>query len=329
MNNSNLALLIDGDNVSPKIIVGLMAEIANYGNASVRRIYGDWTSPSLKGWKACLLNHSITPIQQFAYTSGKNATDGAMIIDAMDLLYTGRFASFCLVSSDSDFTRLAARIREQGVTVCGFGERKTNTAFIAACDKFMYFDVLSVEPEEPLTAPQSPKPGIVPVFVRNQPIKRPLDQTAIMGLARAVNNVMGDNDNWVNLADVGNYLSKISPDLHARNYGYERLREFVEASGIMDLKWKKTWRGTVIVLRAPNCSQQGSKRLLVLTANAAIDGTVQEREMRPGVSMDPRQPQQLTTTSRADDNIMATATTTCACEANAELKKSGMVFVRL
>jgi uncharacterized LabA/DUF88 family protein len=118
--NSNLALLIDVDNVSPKIVVGLMAEVVNYGTASVKRIYGDWTSPSLKSWKGCLLNHSITPIQQFAYTSGKNSTDGAMIIDAMDLLYTGRFSSFCIVSSDSDFTRLAARIREQGVTVYGF-----------------------------------------------------------------------------------------------------------------------------------------------------------------------------------------------------------------
>jgi uncharacterized LabA/DUF88 family protein len=139
INPINLALLIDGDNVSPKIIAGLMAEIANYGTASVRRIYGDWTNPSLKSWKTCLLDHSILPIQQFAYTQGKNSTDGAMIIDAMDLLYTGRFSSFCIVSSDSDFTRLAARIREQGVTVYGFGERKTNSAFIAACDKFCLF----------------------------------------------------------------------------------------------------------------------------------------------------------------------------------------------
>src|ERR1700712_3408191 len=156
-NSGNLALLIDGDNVSPKIIVGLMAEIANYGTASVRRIYGDWTSPYLKAWKTCLLEHSILPIQQFAYTTGKNATDGAMIIDAMDLLYTGRFSSFCLVTSDSDFTRLASRIREQGVTVYGFGERKTHSAFIAACDKFIYLDVLSVEPEESTAAPQSPR----------------------------------------------------------------------------------------------------------------------------------------------------------------------------
>lgn len=237
-NNTNLALLIDGDNVSPKIIAGLMAEIANYGTASVRRIYGDWTSPSLKNWKGCLLNHSITPMQQFAYTSGKNSTDGAMIIDAMDLLYTGRFSSFCIVSSDSDFTRLAARIREQGVTVYGFGERKTNTAFIAACDKFMYFDVLTVESEESLVAPQSPRADMPPVLVRKQPTTRPLDRAALTGLAMAVTNTPSYSDNWVNLADVGSYLSKLSPDLHARNYGYERLRDFAEASGIVELKLK-------------------------------------------------------------------------------------------
>lgn len=236
--NSNLALLIDGDNVSPKVVVGLMAEIANYGTASVRRIYGDWTSPSLKGWKACLLNHSITPMQQFAYTSGKNSTDGAMIIDAMDLLYTGRFSTFCLVSSDSDFTRLAARIREQGVIVYGFGERKTNTAFIAACDKFMYFDVLNVEPEEPIVTPHSPRPGLPPHLVHSVPTRRPLDQAALAGLGRAVMNSNSYGDNYANLADVGSYLNKISPDLNARNYGYERLKDFVEASGIVDLKWK-------------------------------------------------------------------------------------------
>lgn len=241
INGSSLALLIDGDNVSPKIIAGLMAEVANYGTASVRRIYGDWTRPSLNGWKACLLNHSITPIQQFAYTTGKNSTDGAMIIDAMDLLYTGRFSSFCLVSSDSDFTRLAARIREQGVTVYGFGERKTNNAFIAACDKFMYFDVLSVELqelEEPSRTEELPKPGMVPVVVRSQPPKRPVDSTARAAIRLAISNTTGHGDKWVNLADIGSYLRKISPDLNARNYGYERLREFVEASGMVDVKLK-------------------------------------------------------------------------------------------
>ena len=132
---ATLALLIDGDNASPRIVAGLLAEVAKYGVASVRRIYGDWTKPNLTGWKSCLLEHSIQPIQQFAYTTGKNATDGAMIIDAMDLLNTGRFVGFCIVSSDSDFARLAARIREQGVRVYGFGERKTPKPFVAACDK--------------------------------------------------------------------------------------------------------------------------------------------------------------------------------------------------
>ena len=181
-NSTNLALLIDGDNVSSKIITGLMAEIAKYGTASVRRIYGDWTSPLMNKWKTCLLKYSITPMQQFAYTTGKNSTDGAMIIDAMDLLYTGRFTSFCIVSSDSDFTRLAARIREQGLTVYGFGERKTNSAFIAACDKFVYFDVLSVEPDEPLVAPRLTREGGLPVLTRTQPDKRPLDFLALNGL---------------------------------------------------------------------------------------------------------------------------------------------------
>ena len=246
--NSNIALLIDGDNVSPKIIVGLLAEIANYGTVSVKRIYGDWTSPYLKGWKECLLNHSITPIQQFAYTTGKNATDGAMIIDAMDLLYTGRFSSFCLVSSDSDFTRLAARIREQGVTVYGFGERKTNTAFIAACDKFMYFDVLNVDSDEALVALPATKKEILTDLVRTQPVKRPIDQAALVGLARAVASGASVSDDWVNLAEVGIHLSKLSPDLHARNYGYEKLREFAEASGIVELKGEKVDSKPPIVL---------------------------------------------------------------------------------
>ena len=147
--DSHLAVLIDGDNVSPKFVAGLMAEIANYGNPSVKRIYGDWSSPTMKSWSECLPEHAIQPMQQFAYRAGKNATDIAMIIDAMDLLYTGRFSSFCLVSSDSDFTRLAARIREQGISVYGFGNRKTtNRALVNACNEFIYFDALPVRVEE-------------------------------------------------------------------------------------------------------------------------------------------------------------------------------------
>jgi uncharacterized LabA/DUF88 family protein len=250
-NSANMALLIDGDNVSPKIVAGLMAEIANYGTASVRRIYGDWTTPSLKGWKKCLLDYSILPIQQFAYTQGKSSTDGAMIIDAMDLLYTGGFSSFCIVSSDSDFTRLAARIREQGVTVYGFGERKTNSAFIAACDKFVYFDVLDASAYEPKEQPTpqfptteiNPTPELRPhsqLLARAESPKQPLDEVALTGLTKAIQLSNRYDGNFANLADVGLYLSRISPDLNARNYGYQRLREFVTASGIVELKWKQT-----------------------------------------------------------------------------------------
>ncbi|KAH8733148.1 NYN domain-containing protein [Phaeosphaeriaceae sp. PMI808] len=256
--SGNLALLIDGDNVSPKIIVGLLAEIANYGTISVRRIYGDWTSPQLNGWKTHLLNHSIQPIHQFAYTTGKNSTDGAMIIDAMDLLYTGRFSGFCIVSSDSDFVRLAARIREQGVTVYGFGERKTVPAFIAACDKFVYFDVLNVGEEvvgqvipqasmKPVVAPSVP---VVPAEggVRIKEFKRPLDQAALDALEKAINGSVGYDGNYANMAMVGTYLRRISPDLNARNYGYDRLKDFVEASGIVNLKWKEMGNNPPILL---------------------------------------------------------------------------------
>ncbi|KAH7069590.1 NYN domain-containing protein [Paraphoma chrysanthemicola] len=230
-NNSNVAVLIDADNVSSKHVAGLLAEIANYGTASVKRIYGDWTSPYIGPWKDCLLKYSIIPIQQFAYTTGKNATDSAMIIDAMDLLYTGRFSSFCLVSSDSDFTRLAARIREQGVTVYGFGERKTPAPFIAACDQFMYFDALKVQDEQEVPAtqehssgyqPQRPGPesaSLAPSFQARLPpsmlARKALGQAALKALALAVSN---------------------SADMQPRNLGYDRLRDLMEASGIVELR---------------------------------------------------------------------------------------------
>lgn len=227
-----LALLIDGDNATPKIITGLLAEIANYGTASVKRIYGDWTKPNLNGWKECLLEHSIQPVQQFAYTTGKNATDGAMIIDAMDLLYTGRFSGFCIVSSDSDFARLAARIREQGVIVYGFGERKTPRPFITACDKFVYFDVLNTAGEqkeaEAVTAPKA-------AAAKPAPAKAALDRAALDMLAKAV-TASADEDGRANLARVGAHLAKQSPDFDARNYGFPRLSDLVEASSIVEVE---------------------------------------------------------------------------------------------
>lgn len=236
--SGTLALLIDGDNASPKIIVGLMAEIANYGTASVKRIYGDWTGPNLKGWKECLLEHSIQPIQQFAYTTGKNATDGAMIIDAMDLLYTGRFSGFCIVSSDSDFARLAARIREQAVTVYGFGERKTPRPFITACDKFVYFDVLNAPAEEIEEAalPARHKPAEAkPAVAKATPGKAGLDKAARDMLTKAV-IATAEEDGRANLAQVGGHLAKQAPDFDARNYGFPRLSDLVKASGIVDVE---------------------------------------------------------------------------------------------
>lgn len=248
-NATNLALLIDGDNVSAKNIAGLMAEIAKYGTASVRRIYGDWTDSSTRSWKNCLLDYSILPIQQFAYTQGKNSTDGAMIIDAMDLLYTGRFSGFCIVSSDSDFTRLAARIREQGVTVYGFGERKTNSAFIAACDKFVYFDVLNTLAYRSKNQSHSPQASgsDVPSLNRTSQVlalaetpKRPLDAAALAGLAKVIELTGRYENGFANLADVGMYWNRISPKFNARNYGYERLYDLVEATGLAELKMERT-----------------------------------------------------------------------------------------
>jgi uncharacterized LabA/DUF88 family protein len=245
MTTDTLALLIDGDNASPKIVSGLLAEIANYGTASVRRIYGDWTKPNLNGWKDCLLEYSIQPVQQFAYTTGKNATDGAMIIDAMDLLYTGRFSGFCIVSSDSDFARLASRIREQGITVYGFGERKTPRPFITACDKFIYVDVLSSGAEAAAQAKAAAKPKASVSSVKSEPERSPapqgvaasgkLDDAALEMLRKAV-EASAEEDGRANLARVGAHLAKQSPDFDARNYGYARLSDLAEASGILDVE---------------------------------------------------------------------------------------------
>lgn len=245
-NNQTLALLIDGDNTTPKIVGDLLAEVANYGTANVKRIYGDWTKPNLNGWKACLLEHSIQPVQQFAYTTGKNATDGAMIIDAMDLLYTGRFSGFCIVSSDSDFARLAARIREQGVTVYGFGERKTPRPFITACDKFIYFDVLNtVEEQKGIQAAAETK---APAIKPHSP-KAELNRDALTMLRKAV-AASADDDGRANLAVVGSHLAKQAPDFDARNFGFQRLSDLVEASGIVEVE--RVGNPKIIMVRLKN-----------------------------------------------------------------------------
>jgi len=227
-NGSTLALLIDGDNASPKIVAGLLAEVAKYGVASVRRIYGDWTKPNLTGWKSCLLEHSIQPIQQFAYTTGKNATDGAMIIDAMDLLNTGRFDGFCIVSSDSDFARLAARIREQGITVYGFGERKTPRPFVTACDKFIYLDVLRPQDE----ADHAPAARAAAKASAKKTARDP----QLVATLRGAVNAVSDEDGWADLGAVGSHIAKQLPEFDPRNYGFARLSELVEASGLAEME---------------------------------------------------------------------------------------------
>jgi len=241
---ANLAVLIDGDNASAKVITALLAEIAHYGTASVKRIYGDWTQPNLSAWKAVLLEHSLQPVQQFAYTAGKNATDGAMIIDAMDLLYTNRFAGFCLVSSDSDFTRLASRLREQGVTVYGFGERKTPRPFITACDKFVYFDVLAPSVTEPTVTPLTP--------AKLSSKKQSIDKALSTSLVQAVTTLSPDAE-WTHLGAVGNYIAKQMPDFDPRNYGFTKMSELVEASTLFDIKRDTERQGAIYVrLRKSN-----------------------------------------------------------------------------
>ncbi|MBX7255295.1 MAG: NYN domain-containing protein [Candidatus Hydrogenedentes bacterium] len=233
-----LAVLIDADNTQSSIIEGLLAEIAKYGVASVKRIYGDWTLPALKGWKEVLLEHSIQPIQQFGYTRGKNATDSAMIIDAMDLLYTGKFTGFCLVSSDSDFTRLASRIRESGLLVYGFGEKKTPAAFVSACDKFIYTEVLRAKINEN------------DAIARKSASELKQD-TKLVRLIRNAVESSSDEVGWAHLANVGSNIAKQSPEFDPRNYGYAKLSELINAIKLFDIEERQVGegRGKAIYLR--------------------------------------------------------------------------------
>ncbi|MDN3352052.1 NYN domain-containing protein [Actinomadura sp. DC4] len=225
-NAAKLAVLIDADNAQPAITEGLLAEVAKYGTAHVKRAYGDWTGTSLRGWKDQLLTQSIQPIQQFAYTTGKNATDAAMVIDAMDLLYSGRFDGFCIVSSDSDFTRLAARIRESGLTVYGFGERKTPKPFVAACDKFIYIENLVPSAAAPAGA-AAPTPRTLAAKLKGD--------TALMNQLGNAVEAASDDDGWAALATVGHIITKQRPDFDSRNYGYAKLSDLMAATTLFEL----------------------------------------------------------------------------------------------
>jgi uncharacterized LabA/DUF88 family protein len=210
-----LAVLIDADNVPYANIKGILTEVARYGIPMIKRIYGDWTKPNLSGWKPVLLEHAITPVQQYGYTSGKNATDSAMIIDAMDILYGNTVEGFCIISSDSDFTRLAIRIREAGKRVIGMGESKTPNPFIVACDKFVYIEVIDKDELKKSNNSKIKFTGEV-------------KEKLIKSLSEAIDDV-ADEEGWAFLGDVGNHLIKNNPDFDSRNYGFMKLTHLVKS----------------------------------------------------------------------------------------------------
>ncbi len=218
-----LAVLIDADNTQASIIDGLLNEVAKYGVASVKRIYGDWTSTNLRSWKEKLLEYAIQPIQQFSYTTGKNSTDSAMIIDAMDLLYTENLDGFCVVSSDSDFTRICARLRENGKLVLGFGEKKTPKPFVAACDKFIYTEILR-EGEDEVTPARAQKSS---ADLRGD--------RRVASLLRSAVEDSADEFGWAYLGAVGTYVANRQPEFDPRNYGYRKLGDLIKASGLFEI----------------------------------------------------------------------------------------------
>ncbi len=217
-----LAVLIDADNIPYANVKAMMEEIAKYGNPTFKRIYADWTKPTVSGWKSILLENAITPIQQYSYTTGKNATDSAMIIDAMDILYTGRVDGFCLVSSDSDFTRLAMRLREAGMRVIGIGEKKTPNPFITACDKFIYIEILAEQEQENPENKSSKKK--VPKLESFQKV-----DNRVIKLIRSSINDLADEGGWAFLGELGNLVLKKQPNFDPRNYGFKKLMPLIKS----------------------------------------------------------------------------------------------------
>jgi uncharacterized LabA/DUF88 family protein len=228
-----IAVLIDADNVSAHPIKEMMEEIAKYGNPTIKRIYGDWTKPQLGKWKNVLLENAINPIQQYSYTTGKNATDSAMIIDAMDILYSERVDGFCLVSSDSDFTKLATRLREAGMLVLGMGEKKTPDPFIVACDKFIYVEILqNVEQDQPEN--------------KGKEQKRPQIDRITTKLIKLIHNTisdLADDDGWAFMGDVGNLLQKKQPNFDSRNYGFQKLTPMISSINAFEIEERESQRG--------------------------------------------------------------------------------------
>ncbi|MBX9808856.1 NYN domain-containing protein [Candidatus Gracilibacteria bacterium] len=231
-----LAVLIDGDNIPSAYVKEMMEEIAKYGNPTIKRIYGDWTRPGLAKWKDLLLENAITPIQQYGYTTGKNATDSAMIIDAMDVLYSEKVDGFCIVSSDSDFTRLATRLREAGMKVYGIGEKKTPKPFIVACDKFIYIEILKPITKDTLKKKVKKGEKITPEIISETqaPSVDIITPELIRLISTTVYDLSGD-DGWSFLGDVGALLQKKQPNFDPRNYGFNKLTPLLAATGVFDI----------------------------------------------------------------------------------------------
>lgn len=231
----NLAVLIDGDNIPSAYVKEMMEEIAKYGNPTIKRIYGDWTKPNLSKWKNLLLENAITPIQQYGYTTGKNATDSAMIIDAMDILYSEKVNGFCLVSSDSDFTRLATRLREAGMQVFGIGEKKTPNPFIVACDKFIYIEILKNRSKE--THEETSESASIE--------KEHVDKITL-GVVQLISTTisdLADDDGWAFLGDVGSLLQKKQPNFDSRNFGFEKLTPMIASIKNFEIEQRESQRG--------------------------------------------------------------------------------------
>ena len=249
-----LAVLIDGDNIPSAYVKEMMEEIAKYGNPTIKRIYGDWTKPHLSKWKNLLLENAITPIQQYGYTTGKNATDSAMIIDAMDILYSEKVDGFCLVSSDSDFTRLATRLREAGMAVYGIGEKKTPNPFIVACDKFIYIEILKSSSEEnnseSTTKSSNSKSDVDKITPKE-----------IKFIATTIDDV-ADDDGWAFLGDVGSLLQKKQPNFDSRNYGFQKLTPLINSIPEFEIERREDSKGRLklIYVKIKEEKSKGKKK---------------------------------------------------------------------
>jgi NYN domain/OST-HTH/LOTUS domain len=231
LNDLRLAVLIDADNIPYSNVKGMLEEIAKYGTPTFKRIYGDWTRPTISGWKSVLLENAITPVQQYSYTKGKNSTDSALIIDGMDILYSGKVDGFCIVSSDSDFTRLATRLREAGMKVIGIGERKTPHPFIVACDKFIYLEIITSATTATETFQESRKKG-KPLVRKKKKTEEPDLQTPASIVKRLIASSItdiADENGWAYLGDVGNLILKKQPDFDPRNFGFPKLTPLIRS----------------------------------------------------------------------------------------------------